>query len=78
MSTYRHRNIIRPLEYDFESQPVCIESQEVKPVVVEKKKSKCYEITGKLFMYIGIIDVVYNVYTYFRKVKSKEEFESIV
>ncbi len=76
MSTYRHRNIIRPLEYDFENIPLCMEAQEVKPV--EKKKSKCYEITGKLFMYIGIIDVVYNVYTYFRKVKSKEEFESLV
>lgn len=72
MSTYRHRNIIRPLEYDFESIPLCMEVQ------VEKKKSKCYEITGKLFMYIGMIGVVYNVYTYFRKVKSKEEFESLV
>ena len=69
MSTYRHRNIIRPLEYDFESQPLFIESQEVKPVIVEKKKSKCYELTKKLFI---------NVYTYFRKTKSKEEFESLV
>jgi hypothetical protein len=78
MSTYRHRNIIRPLEYDFESQPFCIESQEVKPVIVEKKKSKCYEITKKLFISMAIIDIVYNVYTYFRKTKSKEEFESLV
>jgi hypothetical protein len=74
MSTYRHRNIIRPLEYDFENIPLCTEAQEVKPV----EKKKCYEITGKLLMCIGIIDIVYNVYTYFRNVKPKEEFESIV
>ena len=74
MSTYRHRNIIRPLEYEFESQPLNIESQEVKPIIEEKKKSKCYEITKNLFICMAI----FNVYTYFKKVKSKEEFDSIV
>jgi len=83
MSNLRHRNIIRPLEYDFnDNQQIDVESQEVKPnAKIEQKSnfSKLYEFSCKMLVIMGIGDVIYNLCAHMREyMKPEETFNSIV
>jgi len=78
MSTLRHRNIMRPLEYDFntDNQQIDVESQEVKPnAKIEQKSnfSKFYEFSCKLLVVMGIGDVIYNFCAHMREYMRPEE-----